>query len=227
MLSDQSAEALLTLTADGAVGADFAGHVSAAGIDLPLGVGGINPSENDSRVRWIRESDEHVGAEVYAARNAGLMQTFAQLVADGPAGDLAKARLTAQTDGPNARVEVEATTLSQAVYALAGAELRTLLDETGQSSFLQLLAETDLRMSYGVTNPFAGPTSGFVYRIASDVFPTACLWAGIVGWDTQSDNPAGCSLAAIPNGKHVDGRFTNFTGANRQFDNGRWIALGN
>lgn len=136
MLSDQSAEALLTLSADGAIGADFAGHISAAGLDLLAGVTATPPA--DRRVRWLREDDNTVATEIYAYDTAG--GTNQELRANGEAGGQGFARLAALGDngGVEAAINALANPVAQIVYAYAGAVNRRIIGADKTSDFLQV-----------------------------------------------------------------------------------------
>lgn len=55
--ADNYSPVLLTVDSQGRITAEFAGHVTAAGVDLPEGIGNIlaDPEQPDSKVQWIKD----------------------------------------------------------------------------------------------------------------------------------------------------------------------------
>jgi hypothetical protein len=91
-VTDQITPNLITVDAQGRVGADFTGHVHAAGIDIDAGTVVTPPAE--SRVRWIQKANGVVAADAYGLSAFGLDgQIFVRCYSNG---DVAFAALEAQ-----------------------------------------------------------------------------------------------------------------------------------
>lgn len=166
---DQLTPNYLTVNADGSVGADFSGHVSAQGLDLPAGTSSTPPSQD--RVRWLRGSDGSVVADVTAYEVAN--QATLRLGAYQDSPDTAAAvmvqtpdLLVSLIDSPfEQQLELSAGGIALILDALTPAGVNpgsivlgnhlgqmTLLDNNGASSFLQLVGASNWRVCFGVVS---------------------------------------------------------------------------
>lgn len=125
---------VLTVDAQGRIGASFTGHVAAAGVDLIAGITPAPPS--DRQVRWLRQSDGSVVATVYGFESGGVDGTFLQSMALG--GNQATAGLLAVDQfGAQAQFTASEGPQGPSIGGSAGGTSLEFLDARGASSFPQ------------------------------------------------------------------------------------------
>lgn len=109
----------------GAVGANFSGHVHAAGLDLDASPIGLPLPEDE--IRWLKQSDGSLVAEMVGITGPTLGRL--DLRAHSPADETAALYLIAIDSAQEIFVELGP--------ALAPTPTRLVLDEQGQSDYLQ------------------------------------------------------------------------------------------
>lgn len=172
----------LTTDANGGVGAEFAGHIKATGVELPADESLISPVPPTSAVEWKRTSDGARIAVVYGLTETPVgsqRQRTAILAATDFAGAGANfghfPRLMASvTDVP-----------ASAVQAVTNGQARVLVDHNGKSSFLQ----TDMIRAFDGGNPatitVARPWTNIVGLFRSTGFLPA--GSGMTSWVVSLD----------------------------------------
>jgi hypothetical protein len=180
---------ILTLDPSGAVGADFAGHVSAAGIDLDLPLDGA-VVQDANRIQWKRVTDGVARGGLYFTQLFGNTDTLGSLYAQSPNGAHHAEVMphAADSGGVNNRVDVQADTWQ-----------RTLIDAAGGSDYLR--AE-----GFNVVDGLAGPwgstpppngTSGVSFPVRSSRGLILC-------WCTSYNmTNAGMNVAVYMDGTNV------------------------
>ncbi len=153
-----SSEALvpnyLTVDQAGRVGASFAGHVHAQGLDLDAGASSTPPDQD--RVRWIRQSDGAVVAQEFGYTNPG-SATLELGGRPAVATDRAYSRLNAYaSDGTSVGAQIYASyqqsPASAAVVAGAIGSVRVIIDNTGASDYLQVGSTQAAAANWGVSS---------------------------------------------------------------------------
>jgi hypothetical protein len=124
---------------DGTVTYDFDAHLHARGLDLDAGTGLEPPS--DRRVRWLRQSDGALVADAYAYEDASFRQAILR-VTDGSQ----QAALHGTFDRGAGRVLTQTQ-----VAGPGGSRQRTILDDLGQSDFVQGTARRLTNLDFGNT----------------------------------------------------------------------------
>lgn len=144
------------IDAQGRVSYDFAGHISAAGIDLLAGDDASPP--NDRRVRWLNEATGAVVADLLGYSDLGAVHSsHTVLGAYAPTTDpdqRATVSVAAHDGAANPQAGIIAEDRNDApdgskVTAFAGAFARTIVNELGQSSFLELATIAGRKINIG------------------------------------------------------------------------------
>jgi hypothetical protein len=133
---------------DGTVTYDFDAHLHARGLDLDAGDTSTPP--NDRRVRWLRTTDGAVVAQIYSYDNV----SFTETIVRGLAPDGSHASALAATYDKAAGLSL--------VQALSGSAQRVIVDDLGQSDFIQGIARRLTNVDFGnasVAWPGASPSS--------------------------------------------------------------------
>jgi hypothetical protein len=156
---------VLTLAADGTIGADFTGHVAARGIDFDAadGSGTVPPLEPEvEAVRWLRRADRALVAQVFGGGLGAPGEPNVALVrgrADTPARD-AEARIEVWDEsGETPAAWLAASTGPSGVTtgARAGGRHKTIFGAGGVSGFLQTDVDQELALQCGrATVPWTG-----------------------------------------------------------------------
>lgn len=172
---------------NGLIGADFTGHVHAQGLDLDAGTNNTPPSQD--RIRWLRTSDGGMAASIFGYSQGGTEAVSLAAAAVAQA-DRAIASLDAYDDQGVSRAElgVQQTNrgagLVSAYASLDNGQFATLLDDTGASSFLQLLSAHEVHID---------DNGGAFYNIAIPII------AGGGNWATSFNTArAGWTVAVMP-----------------------------
>jgi hypothetical protein len=185
-MSDQLFPNVLTVGADGSIGADLTGHVHAKGLDIDVAPGGVRGPQN--LVRWLQASDGAVVADIGASESAP------------PALGRTNSMRTLDTSGAAAAVLALGTSDAgfASIAATTRAESRTIVDEGGTSSFVQLGlpnagAKWRLWGPYTVNSPSLAPGAyGLNVALAHglnlpNVFPIVAQREGTWGMDITWD----------------------------------------
>lgn len=144
----------LTVDNNGAVGAEFTGHIRAQGVDLVSGDEQSPPA--DRKIQWHKDTlDGQVLEEVFGWGAVGEGGTRLQEVLTTLA--------VSDDDAGVARINLQAGVAGQAsgITVLANRILRTLLLDDGSSNFLQLdgVAPVNLHLVTGSVNVVYGGAS--------------------------------------------------------------------
>jgi hypothetical protein len=183
----------VTQDAAGRVGANFAGHIQASGIDLPAGTSATPP--DDSRVRWIRQADGVVVAQLYGYSSGGFNGLIETAVADpgGSAGVSIGATRNAADGGFPAGLVVNAgpgdTAMSVTAQASPGLT-RLLIDAARKSEFLQLPSQLEAVVWWGsiasYTATLGANTDTTIQPPAGDYGPLDTVLAGVISLAPRS-----------------------------------------
>lgn len=136
----------LTVNPDGTISADFTGKINALGLTLP-GDGALTGDAPDNLIQWIRSSDSATVANLYGAIDlpgtpeAG--QTYARIEAGAPDNLSEWAILQLYGNHP------PPFTGQNRINCEVGGQEVTLIDDTGASSFLQLLTTGTVKLQFG------------------------------------------------------------------------------
>jgi hypothetical protein len=176
---------VLTLNSKGDISAEFTGHVDAAGLDLPLPVGGLVP-QDENRIQWKRVLDGVARGGIYATQLAGDTAAITDLYALSPLTGTHHADVIAHADdagGANNRVDVQADT-----------QQRTLLAANGDSDYLRYEGFTVTNLN----GPWGGgaPPSG----TAGQPFPIRATRGLIICWCTAYTAAGGMRVGVYLNG---------------------------
>jgi hypothetical protein len=143
--------------ADGSLTYDFTGHISAKGVDLLASTDASPPT--DRQVRWLRESDGALAAQIYAFERIlnGDPESFLSLIAwpalSAPvprrAGIVAHANSSIPANGGYAAV-------SASVAGDNGSDSITIYDDKQASGFLQLAFQARRKVAFGLVVVNAG-----------------------------------------------------------------------
>lgn len=131
---------------DGSVVFEFAGHISAEGVDLLAGTTASPP--DDRRIRWLREADGSLVASMYGYETAS---TDAAIVSAGDDNGVVPRTATAGMQAVNNGTHIAVITATAAQGGLAEARARAsdpsgvvtanstrkIIDENGYSDFIQ------------------------------------------------------------------------------------------
>ena len=173
-LADTISPNYLTVNPNGTVGANFTGHVAAAGVDLPAGVSASPPS--DSRVRWLSQTDGAVLADLTAFTSGQRLLAQSVYAPDNDqAGIWLDARdatnnsaagihlVSSPGANPNGYIDINAGTKLIGGYEFP-AQQRRIIDSNGVSNFLQLPGAANLQLQLGTLafNLAANAWAGFV-----------------------------------------------------------------
>lgn len=135
-MADSGYPNYLTVSPDGSVEGVFPG-----GIEIKAGVSGTPP--NERRVRWVREADGSLVADIFAMDLGTDSRDLMMRALDGATN--ANILLEAKPVSDHAQVTANAIDSGGAVAA-------TLIDSDGASSFLQLLGLAKRKISFGTAN---------------------------------------------------------------------------
>jgi hypothetical protein len=147
---------------DGTVTYDFDAHLHARGLDLDAGTSNSPPA--DRRIRWLRQSDGAVIAELlgWEVTNS---QRVTNLTAHGNTVLVGSSLLgVVNDDAPTQQASIEARLggggLDRAQVTVRGQQA-TILDGNGYSDFLRRLVPGATRINYGsLTYTFPGGIAG-------------------------------------------------------------------
>lgn len=161
-MSDSIEPTVLTVGPDGSIGANFTGHIHAAGLDLDL-AGNATPPDTD-KIRWLR-SDGSGPVELAGYEFAGALTALYNAIA-GVGGS---SQIGLQAKVPSAGVHGaqlivqgnDSTDSLAAVYVGAGLfGNKILIDGLGESSYLQL-SSLRKELDYGLVAALPGaPNDG-------------------------------------------------------------------
>jgi hypothetical protein len=147
-LSDDVAPNFFTVNAKGEITAEFSGTINAFGLILPE----EEKVGNASEMKWV----DGEGKTHSLLRSHGLPVTILELIANSEnVGEQGRVILRAQGPEPahDASVLGLASKSTRSVTAIADALEALIINHLGKSSFLQLLLEEKLRLSFGVSQP--------------------------------------------------------------------------
>lgn len=188
--SEQIAPNYLTVDADGTVGASFSGYIQAQGLAMleQLASGGLQPPSVPSQVQWTRAGAGFVPAWI-GAQHVGpppggtdIDYLVSQVSSNTWARNLLQA--VQNSSGQTALLQVQATSTAQQVFAGAGAQSPTIIDQAGNSNFLQLLSSRALYLD--------GPFYANVPALAS----------GSTASGTFTSNLSSYAIGALPVGAY-------------------------
>ena len=160
----------------GLVSADFSGVVNAQGVTLPVyrtTVSLLDPPPDVNVLQWTNpvnnKQTAYASAEqIFAGPNYQSIAALAAMLPDA-GGTVATSKITAgiPTNTDEAALEVAfhqpGGTVNAIVSALAGAQSRTIVDNTGESDFLQVATTRLLSLDVGQANiNFGAGTSASV-----------------------------------------------------------------
>lgn len=172
---------------------DAAGNVVVVGIDLPAGITSTPP--NRSRIRWLRQSDGAVAADLTAYSTSGV-EAFKAAAYALAASDESWSMLEAIDDGGNVQASViarynwHAAGTTGSIDLAAGIQNRALLYQDGRSSFMQIGAAASLSTTgafqlgwpgganistSGIITPFGFTNLGGVLAVADETRPAGLL----------------------------------------------------
>jgi hypothetical protein len=220
----QGSEALnpnyLTVTPQGLVGADFTGVINAQGLVLPAATS-ITPAPV-SEVAWKRASDGGLIATLFAYSIAGASQL--DITADLASDSVANLELGTQSVDGQSSIELAQSAGTMLAQVTAGAKIATLLDNSGNSSFLKLATEADVAVSYGQTsenwNNSSPSSPTFTITHGLGRAPTAVLAVSTTGVGIAYTTQAYTSTTFEAFGYYAPGTGLNQTVAIA------WIAIG-
>lgn len=124
------------IDADGNITYEFEGKVLAEGLDLPAGTN--EAASNESRIRWVRESDGAAVAQ-HLGYKGGATTRAVSIAGLGEAGELAQNVLEADGGGGLASLFVSSSAASgRSVTVTARNVSTTVINEDWESSFLKI-----------------------------------------------------------------------------------------
>jgi hypothetical protein len=172
----------LTTTPDGRVGANFSGHVHAAGLDLDSDNTGSPPV--DRRIRWLRPDTGALVADISSGflNNTGTLDLEVLPNNNGTNGG-AQINLNAGTGG-RSQIGIAASTPGSGVQTG-----RVLLDDLGASSFLQGACVLGGSFNLNTLNPWSPGVINFTTGPASK--------QAIFGVQTSAYLPAGSAQCSF------------------------------
>lgn len=196
---EQLAPNYLTLT-NGLVGANFTGLINALGLIIPSAPT-LTPGTSNE-ITWQRAADG-AGVATMAAASPAANQTDLTINAGDPSTDTGAAiDITAKSESGNAALSIFSSGsgfLGMAVSATVGPENVVIIDEDGDSSFLQLADGTaQVAIDYGANNTGAGASVTFNHRIGR--VPQAVLalpFANAVGFGGSSTTTITINASAV------------------------------
>lgn len=237
--SDSLQPNVLTVAADGTIGANFTGHVHAQGVDLDAATSATPPSADV--VRWLRTDTGGLVAQIqaYYTGPAGASSTSLLVHSQGTtdAGTVtlraiddtgatqASLQLNQINRGAMPNPLVTGTNTEIDVFLAGGAQANRLLGADGSSHYLQQPSATNLKLEAG-TGTFVGngtssvnPTAALNTNLASIVATAACpvpspTWGGYLSCVNAA--PTALQFAANTNGSFANGTTYHFL----------WIAIG-
>lgn len=154
---DSMTPTYLTISPDGAIGADFTGKINAEGLELDAGTSSVN------NVDW-RAADGNIKASIQGSDTGGtaLLWLLAQALGSDTAGGI-----QIQATGPrgNAQINLGGTEAGESITIDVGPSgTLTLLDNTLASQFLQLPVAANLKIQGGQGSiAFAAGTPATAY----------------------------------------------------------------
>lgn len=149
------------LAADGTVTYDFAGHISAEGIDFTAGGTGINP--DGSQIRWFRQSDGALVAYLWADSQLNFDEAMLTGLDPDDNRRAAVLRVGNDVDVGATLVEAEALDVAGGIQTSSGA--RTVIDSKSRSHFLQgRLSNQQAAIGEG-TYPTPAAAIGAIFRV--------------------------------------------------------------
>jgi hypothetical protein len=146
----------LVIDAAGNIGAKFSGELDAiGGIAIPISTVAVPP--NSRRIRWYDPATGKVLAQDYVASQT----RFVESNPDGTNDDGGFVQLAALGGIKNVRLmllsQLTGGDAAQLIKVIVGGDVRTLLDGTGKSDFVQGLAEQGLKVIRGRFNGATAP----------------------------------------------------------------------
>jgi hypothetical protein len=181
---DQLAPNVLTLAADGSIGADFTGHVHARGLDLDEGGGPAPPT--DRRLRWINTGNGLAAEQIFGTKATDGTGVNRYLVMRADDDNVSEAMLQLVARGAGAT--------PSGVYAFAqppggvipGNQPGCLVDEANRSDWMQVTGTpfgTKKRVCEGpFTGAFAAiPVGGSITLLSANLgipFTSTAVFVG-------------------------------------------------
>jgi hypothetical protein len=141
-----------TIHPDGTVTYDFSGHISAQGLDLLAGVEATPP--NDRRIRWLRETDGSLVADLFSYDAGDSYNTLTLHAEPSSPDDKAIVRVSAGTPPDDASVTLVNGPINSVSAKAKNGGAVTLIDDNDLSSFLKVAGGVprDRAINFGIAS---------------------------------------------------------------------------